>query len=750
MKSRKITVAGLIYLFACLTWSTLKAENASSVNRYETTLDSLKKAFTESSGDKEKARLAVDITGLLLSHRGTDKVEDWLDIAEKHQAACGDKTAKGFILIFRSFRLSSKEKDTKYRLLRDAENVFPSDEYTGRYILQYFRILYDLAYDNANDAKQNLSRLKSMLEAGNARPFIWGHYYYQQLAQLEWNSKNYQEALGYFIETRNYLEKDPSHNSHIIPYHFGAGYYEDPVALEARTCNNIGVCYTKLDSFRKAISWYKKAIEQYKTQDNEAGSAWTSQLVSECYLRMGMYSEAETWLMEAITCQQNIPRISSDDILKTEYITCLENFSEAVTHTGHYPMLIKFLDSCSRYIQAKCSGFRNYYSALMAVELDKAKAFAASGNIKEVESSLIRIREISGSEAKDDHGAEEVKNLSVSNEIQRRMLLAWLSKKTNDIVKYTAYRNLSLSLIDQISLPEDQFKAYKKIVWYLTDAGDNGTIIKYHARYYAMLKSKSVIADKRNLAGDLADAYARLKKYKSISATLSDSLQGYQRLYAIEDLSEKYRTESEKLVLARQNDALSHRQTENILLFSAGVFVLLLLIALLLLNRQRLTNLHKFEKAQREKLRLELTQQQKEFSNAALEIVRSNNAYEGLLQDIEQIGKTVKGDNRRQLKNLIISQKMLNQEDSWRQFNIHFEKMNSGFYNDLIKLEPSLTDSEKKICALMALGLSNKEISAVTFQSIKSIYTYKNRLRKKFASESDDELADRLGRLLSN
>jgi tetratricopeptide (TPR) repeat protein/DNA-binding CsgD family transcriptional regulator len=732
------------------------AEKAPPVNRYDIALDSLKTVFSKSKNDKQKARLAIDITGLLLSHRGTDKIETWLAQAEKYQAACGDKTAKGFILIFRSFRLPSKEMEMKYRLLSDAEQVLPANEYTGRNLARYTRILYDLAYNKTSEARQNLSILKSSLDAQDARPFIWGHYYFQQLAQLEWNNKNYKEALLYFIEMRKYLEKDPSYNAGIIPYHFGTGYYEDPVALDARTCNNIGVCYSRLDSFEKAISWYKKAIERYKTQDNMAGSAWTSQLVGECFLQFGMYNEAETWLKEALTDQQNVPRIASDDILKKDYITCLTEFSDAATHTRHFAATIDFLDSCARYIKVKCSGYRNYYSTLISVELARAKAFAMSGNRTEVESCLLKVNQLSENVGKDDLGSEEVKNLSEANEICRRMLIAWLSKKVGDSKKHGAYKNLSLIMLNQVTPAEDQFIIYKKISWYLIDAGDNEDIVKYHSRFYTLLKNKSSIADKKNLSGNLADAYARMKRYdsayayKNISARLSDSLQSSQSIYAIEDLSEKYGYESEKLVLSKQNETLSHRQTENILLFSVGGIVLLMLIALLLLNRQRLINLHKFEKAQREKLGMELSQQQKELSSAALEIVRSNNAYEGLIQDLEHIGKTVKGDNRRQLKNLIVSQKILNQEDSWRQFNMHFEKMNSGFYNDLLKLEPSLTDSEKKICALMALGLSNKEISAVTFQSIKSIYTYKNRLRKKFATDSDDELSERLSKLLSN
>jgi DNA-binding CsgD family transcriptional regulator len=186
------------------------------------------------------------------------------------------------------------------------------------------------------------------------------------------------------------------------------------------------------------------------------------------------------------------------------------------------------------------------------------------------------------------------------------------------------------------------------------------------------------------------------------------------------------------------------------MLFLSGLFILLLIIIILFLNRQRLTNRNKYERSENEKLKIELTLHQKDLSDAALEIVRSNNAYGGLLHDVEQIGRTAKGDNRRFFRQIIIGQKMLSQEETWRQFNIQFEKMNSGFYKALRELEPDLTESERKICALMALGLTNKEICAVTFQPIRSIYTYKNRLRKRFSYANDEDLAKRLAQLLSN
>src|ERR1017187_4302609 len=159
-------------------------------------------------------------------------------------------------------------------------------------------------------------------------------------------------------------------------------------------------------------------------------------------------------------------------------------------------------------------------------------------------------------------------------------------------------------------------------------------------------------------------------KYNKIFSSLSDSILNYQKLYALEDLTEKYQTEAGKNALERQNERLSRQHEQNVMLFLSGLFILLLIIIILFLNRQRLTNRNKYERSENEKLKIELTLHQKDLSDAALEIVRSNNAYGGLLHDVEQIGRTAKGDNRRFFRQIIIGQKMLSQEETWRQFNI--------------------------------------------------------------------------------
>lgn len=60
------------------------------------------------------------------------------------------------------------------------------------------------------------------------------------------------------------------------------------------------------------------------------------------------------------------------------------------------------------------------------------------------------------------------------------------------------------------------------------------------------------------------------------------------------------------------------------------------------------------------------------------------------------------------------------------------------FFENLVKAYPNLTPNERRLCTLMHLNMSTKEISNITHQSINSINTARTRLRKKFNLSGDD------------
>lgn len=81
-------------------------------------------------------------------------------------------------------------------------------------------------------------------------------------------------------------------------------------------------------------------------------------------------------------------------------------------------------------------------------------------------------------------------------------------------------------------------------------------------------------------------------------------------------------------------------------------------------------------------------------------------------------------------------------ENFWHEFDQRFLSVHESFYKKLNDLFPLLTPGEMKLCALLRLNLSSKDIAAITFQNSQSVDMARYRLRKKMALSSTENLVD--------
>ena len=75
-----------------------------------------------------------------------------------------------------------------------------------------------------------------------------------------------------------------------------------------------------------------------------------------------------------------------------------------------------------------------------------------------------------------------------------------------------------------------------------------------------------------------------------------------------------------------------------------------------------------------------------------------------------------------------------------REFKTYFDSVHPSFFENLAKTNPNLTANELRLCAFLRMGLSTKEIAALTFREIRSVESARNRLRKKLELNLDENL----------
>jgi DNA-binding CsgD family transcriptional regulator len=164
------------------------------------------------------------------------------------------------------------------------------------------------------------------------------------------------------------------------------------------------------------------------------------------------------------------------------------------------------------------------------------------------------------------------------------------------------------------------------------------------------------------------------------------------------------------------------------------------------LENHRLAQLDKQEKEitrlRNEKLEAELTHKSKELASATMMIINHTELLKNLRNAIQSLilnGKI----NRTEGKDLLkIIETDLSEEDEWNQFQDNFDLIHENFFRKLKIKFPALTPSDLKLCALLRLNYSSKEIGNMLNITIRGVEAARYRLRKKLALSETENLVE--------
>lgn len=110
----------------------------------------------------------------------------------------------------------------------------------------------------------------------------------------------------------------------------------------------------------------------------------------------------------------------------------------------------------------------------------------------------------------------------------------------------------------------------------------------------------------------------------------------------------------------------------------------------------------------------------------------------GLIRQLNQLGTNSK--DKTAIQKIVSSLKVNLSNNSWAEFEKHFNQVHPRFYAGLCEKYTTLTANERKLCAFLKLNLSTKEIAAITGKSQNTIDVSRSRLRKKIGLNNDENL----------
>lgn len=274
-------------------------------------------------------------------------------------------------------------------------------------------------------------------------------------------------------------------------------------------------------------------------------------------------------------------------------------------------------------------------------------------------------------------------------------------------------------------------------------------------------------------------ALAHQQRYQSIkdeiySKEKAEAIAKYQSLYETE------KKERENQVQQEENRALRQK------LYSGALIALLLLLLLALLywqtrtlGQKRQLALQKAQAEQKqmaaekradeeEKMRLaeEMRAQQeivalqeaqwqalidhknRELSSFSLHMIEKNEIFSTLKEQLERLQTLAPQEEllAKRLKELLKLVKQHTQAtEEWERFKHYFEEVHPDFFKKLQeKTEEELSAKELKLCAYLKLHLDTKSIANLLDMSVRSVESYKYRIKKKLALEEAAALQEYL------
>lgn len=223
--------------------------------------------------------------------------------------------------------------------------------------------------------------------------------------------------------------------------------------------------------------------------------------------------------------------------------------------------------------------------------------------------------------------------------------------------------------------------------------------------------------------------------------SLRDSLFNSDQMENINLLSHEYLQKEKKLEMDLLQKQLEYEKLSNkhknmvltilwILLF---VFLLCFIFALHSWRKQQKSSRiqKKGYEDQNHVLNIESEKKTQQISTVRLQLVQASEIISECRNELKKIRFQKDTDKKESLIHMEEILSSFNLDSAWEEFEISFNQIHRSFFTRLQEKHPDLTRSEQRICALLVLNFSTKEIANITHRSVRTIEATTYQIRKK-------------------
>lgn len=270
---------------------------------------------------------------------------------------------------------------------------------------------------------------------------------------------------------------------------------------------------------------------------------------------------------------------------------------------------------------------------------------------------------------------------------------------------------------------------------------------KFKNHYDYIPNIYKTLSDAYLTMGDYPKSYDLLNQMHEASFMFFDSRSDRNR--PLLEIQDEYRIYREKQWQDMQALKLKELENSKKILFLqrtilvGGILVILLVVSVYI---KSLTKRYKFEKEQiRKKQELEIQKanelielKNRELAASTLKLIQKDE----IVDDFKNSMQTNNWNADPKLLKSFIRSWELNYDRNWEEFEKRFVDINKNFYEKLREKFPILSTSDSRLCALIKLQFSSKEIAQLMGITNESVHTTRSRLRKKLDLPRDINLTE--------
>lgn len=501
--------------------------------------------------------------------------------------------------------------------------------------------------------------------------------------------------------------------------------------IKVQLLNDLGYEYWIINPVQSII-YGQQAKVLAEILEDSAGLAFSNRVIGVAHWARGSYDRGLEYLLDGLALYRNL----SDTL---GVANCLMNIGLIYADRTDDDLALEYYFEALKLFEKVNANNR---SATTYVKL--ATVFIRQGNFSAAYDFLRRAEYI--------HETDEF--LYGMSEILNRYGL--LKIETGEYDSATFYLNRSLEVSKEIQDNDGITRNYI----HLADVQLESNNINKAER---LLKEGLLGARKVQSHKWLKEVYDRLQQIARKKGNLEEAILYYDQyvqqrdsIFNEQTLNNISRLESElataeqkRQLIAKENEIVILEQESEIqhirILILFTLMTAVVIFAFLIVRNRQLTARRKEEKAKKEasEAKKELEFKNRELVSYTVNFVQKNQLFEELMNSVSEIKKSSSEENKKGLNGMERAIKRHIQIDKdWEDFKMRFENLHTGFFDKILARESSLTGNDLKLCALVKMNFSIKEISDMMGISTESVKTARYRLKKKLNLPGDQSIND--------